>query len=200
MQYRTVMADPPWPESGGGQVKRGADRHYPLMTIKEIISLPVKDLAAPDSHLYLWVTNNYLPEGLIVMQAWGFRYITMITWAKVDNAGRGQIGLGQYFRGMTEHCLFGVRGETEYKVEHGTGKRLQGRTLIQVPKGRHSEKPEELRHMAVKVSHAPRVELFARETFPGWDRFGNEVKSNVELPVFKPGRLQFIEDSDGSYS
>ncbi|MCK5641183.1 MAG: hypothetical protein KAJ19_10310 [Gammaproteobacteria bacterium] len=94
MKYKTIYADPPWPERGGGKIKRGADRHYPLMKVKEIISMSdfVNSISDENCHLYLWVTNNYLPSGLQVMEAWGFRYITTITWVK------DRIGLGQYFR------------------------------------------------------------------------------------------------------
>lgn len=184
IQYGTILADPPWPERGGGQIKRGADRHYPLMTVKAIAAVPVAELAAPDSHLYLWATNNYLPDGLAVMAAWGFRYVTTITWAK-----EGNIGLGQYFRGMTEHCLFGVRGQPPYR-QTVEGKRAQGVTLISAPRGAHSEKPEALRVMIERVSAGPYLELFARCTYPNWDRWGNEVESTVELTV---GQLMLLE-------
>lgn len=103
-RYGCIIADPPWPEYGGGQIKRGADRHYPLMKVPEICSLPVREVALPDSHIYLWVTNNYLRAGFEVLDAWGFVYKTTITWEKERQ------GLGQYFRGTTEHVLFGVRG------------------------------------------------------------------------------------------
>lgn len=100
-QYRTIYIDPPWPERGGGKIKRGADRHYPLMSLKEIQALPVSDLAHPDGcHLYLWTTNNYLPAALSCIKTWGFEYITTITWLK------DRVGLGQYYRGITEHCIF----------------------------------------------------------------------------------------------
>ena len=167
-KYKTIYADPPWPERGGGKIKRGADRHYPLMRIEDIAALPVTDLADPEGcHLYLWATNNYLPAALEVMAAWGFRYITTITWIK------DRMGLGQYFRGMTEHCLFGVLGKLSYKTIDG--KRQQGTTGFYAPKGRHSQKPEEMRQMIEKVSYGPRIELFARQIAPGWDAWGNEV-------------------------
>jgi N6-adenosine-specific RNA methylase IME4 len=167
-KYKTIYADPPWPERGGGKIKRGADRHYPLMRIEDIAALPVMDLADPEGcHLYLWTTNNYLPAAFEVMAAWGFRYITTITWTK------DRIGLGQYFRGMTEHCLFGVLGKLSYKTIDG--KRQQGTTGFYAPKGRHSQKPEEMRQMIEKVSYGPRIELFARQIAPGWDAWGNEV-------------------------
>ena len=83
-RYGTIFADPPWPERGSGRIKRGANRHYPLMEVKAIIAMGdvVQQLAKPSSHLYLWMTNNFLPAALEVMKAWGFRYVTMITWMK----------------------------------------------------------------------------------------------------------------------
>ena len=174
-RYRTVLADPPWPEHGGGQIKRGADRHYPLMSITEIMELRERLVRLVDlhgCHLYLWVTNNYLQEGLKVMNCWGFEYITMVTWFK-DKAG-----LGQYFRGRTEHCLFGKAGHLPFK-ECG-GKRQQGETgFIELPsfhakRGKHSVKPRQMRKMIEKVSPGPYLELFAREPAKGWDGWGHE--------------------------
>lgn len=182
-QYGTIYADPPWMERGGGQIKRGADRHYPLMHTKDICALPVRDLALPDSHLYLWVTNNFLVDGLKVMEAWGYRYVTMITWAKEGNAG-----LGQYYRGKTEHCLFGIRGKPGYKL-NDEGGRCQGLTLITAPRGEHSEKPEAMRAMIERVSPGPYVELFARRTAPNWNVWGNEVESDLTLAA-QPMLLQ----------
>ena len=157
-KYRVIYADPPWLERGGGQIKRGADRHYPLMSTKDIIALNIPAIAADNCHLYLWVTNNFLPDGLAVMKAWGFEYKTTITWAK------DKIGLGQYFRGQTEHCLFGTKGHLPYKVVDGV--RQQGRTLLTAPRTIHSRKPQEMRAMIEKVSYAPRIEIFAREVAP----------------------------------
>jgi N6-adenosine-specific RNA methylase IME4 len=173
-KYKTILADPPWYERGGGKIKRGADRHYPLMKTSEIVAMKnfVNNLADDNCHLYLWVTNNFLKDGLLVMDAWGFRYITTITWVK------DSIGLGQYFRGMSEHCLFGVRGNLPYRqvvCTDGKIKRAQGQTIIFGPKTRHSEKPEKLRYMAELVSYPPRIELFARQKVHGWDCWGNEV-------------------------
>jgi len=169
LRYKTIYADPPWNETGGGKIKRGADRHYSLMKTKDILALPVQALCEENAHLYLWATNNHLPDALRVMSAWGFTYKTMITWVK------DRIGLGQYFRGLTEHCLFGVRGVLPYKTVDG--KRQQGRTYFEAPKRRHSEKPDEMRAMIEKVSYGPRIELFAREQYHGWDCWGNEVET-----------------------
>ena len=166
-KYKTIYADPPWLETGGGKIKRGADKHYPLMKTKDIIALPVVDIAEENSHLYLWVTNSFLLEGLEVMKAWGFDYKTAITW------GKDRFGLGQYFRGQTEHCLFGVRGNLPYKLLEG--KRQQGTTLILADRKEHSRKPEEMRKLIEKVSYPDYIELFARRKVEGWDSWGNEV-------------------------
>lgn len=176
-KYRTIYADPPWPEYGGGKIKRGADRHYPLMSIKAIIQLgdALQEHIADDGcHLYLWVTNAHLANGFLVMDRWGFDYKTTITWCK------NRFGLGQYYRGQTEHCLFGVRGRLPYRTTDA-GKRSQGVTVIHAPRTTHSAKPNEMRHMIEKVSHAPRLELFARHKTEGWNVWGNEVRSDIVL-------------------
>jgi N6-adenosine-specific RNA methylase IME4 len=175
-QYKTIYADPPWPEYGGGKIKRGADRHYDLMSVEEIVRMPVELITAQNCHLYLWVTNNYFPAGLQVMKAWGFEYKTTITWAK------DRIGLGQYFRGQTEHCLFGVKGSLPYKIIDDL--RQQGTTLINAPRGEHSVKPEEMRTMIEKVSYAPMIELFARRPALNWDVWGNEApQEEIDLAL-----------------
>ena len=142
-KYRVVYADPPWPEYGGGKIRRGADRHYPLMSIAAIVRLG--DALQPHidqegCHLYLWVTNTHLANGFLVMERWGFRYKTTITWFK------DRFGLGQYYRGQTEHCLFGVRGRLPYRTRDD-GKRSQGVTAIHAPRAAHSAKPNEMRRM-----------------------------------------------------
>mgnify|MGYP000911326121 FL=1 len=169
MKYRTIYADPPWPERGGGKIKRGADRHYNLMSVNEIIDMAdfVKSLADENCHLYLWTTNNYLPSALEVMKAWGFAYKTTITWVK------DRIGLGQYYRGLSEHCLFGVKGNLPYKVIDG--RRAQGVTAFYEAKTIHSRKPIAMRQMIEKVSYPPFIELFARQKYENWDVWGNEV-------------------------
>ena len=141
LKYKTISADPPWPEHGGGKIKRGADRHYKLMTVKEIASLPVNQISEENAHLYLWVTNNYLKAGMQVMEAWGFTYKTKIDWVKADVNPDGTFklqnpGLGQYFRGADEVCLFGVKGFLPYKVSP-EGKRQQGKTVLVAPRGKH---------------------------------------------------------------
>jgi N6-adenosine-specific RNA methylase IME4 len=168
-KYHTIYADPPWNEIGGGRIRRGADRHYNLMRTEDIIRMApqIKAISEKNCHLYLWVTNNYLIDGLKVLDAWGFTYKTKIVWKK------DRFGLGQYFRGITEDCLFGVKGVLPYKEKDG--KRQQGVTGFDAPRMKHSQKPEEMRKMIEKVSYPPYIELFARKETPGWDVWGNEV-------------------------
>lgn len=184
-KYNVIYADPPWKESGGGRIKRGADKHYNLMSTKDIMELPIINIAADNAHLYLWVTNNFLPDGLKVMEAWGFKYKTMITWVK------DRFGLGQYFRGQTEHCLFGVRGFLPYKTENG--KRCQGVTYFTEKRTKHSRKPYKMKQLIELVScreSTKQIELFARNDSDyyddiiqansgcggyKWDVVGNEI-------------------------
>ena len=168
-KYKTIYADPPWMEVGGGKIKRGADAHYPLMKTKEIMEIPVARLVDPNGcHLYLWATNNFLPDAMKVIEAWGFKYITMITWTK------DSIGLGQYYRGMTEQCLFAsTKLRLPYKIVDG--KRIQGVTGFAEPRREHSVKPDKMRSMIESVSYDPRIELFARQEFPNWDCWGNQI-------------------------
>ncbi len=169
-KYQIIYADPPWLERGGGKIKRGADRHYNLMKDKDIINLPVSQICADNAHLYLWVTNNKLIVGLEVMKSWGFSYKTIITWNK------DRFGLGQYFRGITEHCLFGVRGNLPYKIVDG--KRQQGLTGFYAKRTKHSKKPEEMRRMIEKVSYQDgfnMIDLFARQKTEGWDVWGDQI-------------------------
>jgi len=170
-KFHVIYADPPWFEQGGGKIVRGAQDKYPLMKTEDICALPVKDIAADNAHLYLWVTNNHLPDGLRVIEAWGFRYITMITWFK------DKVGLGQYFRGQTEHVMFAVKGMLPYKIDEN-GKRCQGATGFYDTRTEHSRKPETMRGMIERVSVTPdrkKIELFARTQTAGWFSWGNET-------------------------
>ncbi len=175
-RFGCIVADPPWPEYGGGKIKRGADRHYRLMKVEEIASLPVRAVAAADSHLYLWTTNNYLERAFEVVRAWDFKYITTITWRKL-----GRQGLGQYFRGTTEHVLFCRRGCPPYRTRED-GKRAQGLTdfedgayFDEERPGVHSRKPTKIHEWAEMISPGPRLELFARTGRPGWEAWGDEA-------------------------
>ena len=140
------------------------------MSLQQIRELQVLELADQyGAHLYLWTTNNYLKSALDIVSAWGFDYVTTITWLKDKQ------GLGQYYRGITEHCIFArTHNVLPYKLT-GEGRRCQGGSGFFEKKTIHSRKPDAMRRMIEMVSYAPRIELFARETFVGWDHWGNEI-------------------------
>ena len=173
LKYKTIYIDSPWPEYGGGKICRGAQKHYKLMSLEEIYSLKnfINVLADDNCHLYLWTTNTFLMQALDIVLYWDFKYVTIITWLK------NRIGIGQYFRGLTEHCIFARRGILPYKVING--KRAQGKTGFCASKTIHSEKPEEMRKMIELVSYEPRIELFARKKSEGWDVWGDEIKNGI---------------------
>jgi len=193
VRYRTIVADPPWSylvhqlsdedraarlnadRDGNPSPRRHgalADLHYATMTHAEVAALPIGDYADDQCHLYLWVTNPRLfaskngtgPTPADMMAAWGFEYITLLTWHKL-----GPPGLGWYFRGATEHVLFGVKG----KLGIPSGVRTSNH--FAAAKGRHSAKPDRFYEIVERVSPEPRLELFARRRRYGWDVWGNEA-------------------------
>lgn len=163
--YRTILADPPWHETGGGRIKRGADRHYPLMRTPEIIDYLRAVPAADNAHLWLWATNNHLPDALRVIETLGFRYVTNACWVKQ------RIGLGQYLRGQHELLLFAVRGKLPYKEP-----RPHLPSVIMADRTEHSRKPDRAYEYVEALSFPPYVEAFARRQREGWDALGNEVQ------------------------
>lgn len=165
--------------SGGRDITRkvpfGAQVHYSLMSIKEIIALKemIMEIAEDNCHLYLWVTNSFLPDGLIVMKEWGFRYVTKLDWLKINKEGKLCYGMGRYFSHNAESCLFGVKGNLPYKKIKG--KKVFIKSGFLALRKRHSEKPEEMRIKIETVSYPPYIELFARKKSDNWDVWGNEV-------------------------
>jgi len=172
MKYKTILADPPWYQRGGGKIKRGADRHYPILKEAQIKELMWNQLAgniADDAHLYLWVANNHLPEGLRIIEHIGFRYITNLVWAK------SRFGLGRYFRGQHEICLFATRGRGfGVRTQVNNVSSLIGQSMISPTK--HSSKPIELYDLIETRSQGPYLELFARNSRPGWVSWGDEIE------------------------
>jgi len=167
---RTIVADPPWNEKGGGRIKRGADRHYRLLKTDDGIDLMGDWLdtvkLGEDLHFYLWVTNNFLADGLRVFDALGFRYITNLCWIKPS------FGLGYYFRGQHELCLFGTRGR---------GAALKRpvnsiSSVIKAQKRKHSQKPEAFYDLVEARSVGDYLYMFSRsKQREGWTMIGDEV-------------------------
>jgi len=182
-QYATILADPPWQfQNRTGKMAPEHRRllRYPTMELQEIMELPVARLAAAQSHLYLWVPNALLQEGLRVMEAWGFTYKSNLVWYKVrKDGGPDGRGVGFYFRNVTELILFGVRGSMRTLPP--------GRTqvnLLSTRKREHSRKPDEIYDLVESCSPGPYLELFARFRREGWDQWGNEdVEENSSRGV-----------------
>lgn len=179
--YKTILADPPWQFSN--RTGKMAPEHrrlsrYGTMTLDGIKNLPVATIAASESHLYLWVPNALIAEGLAVMKAWGFTYKANIVWHKIrKDGGPDGRGVGFYFRNVTELVLFGTRG----KIRTAKPGRTQVNFLA-TRKREHSRKPEELYKIIQSCSYGPFLELFARHSRPEWDSWGNEVdESRVSL-------------------
>jgi len=159
--FATIVADPPWPYSN--QATRGAaEDHYQTMTLEELAALPLTERAAPDAHLYLWVTNAFLPDAFEIVKSWGFEYKTLLTWVKP------QMGMGNYFRNVTEHVLFCVRGRLRTLSKDTIN-------VINARRTQHSEKPEAFYQLVEKSSPGPYLELFARRERDGWQVWGDEV-------------------------
>jgi len=176
--YSTILADPPWQfQNRTGKMAPEHKRllRYSTMTFEEILELPVGRLAAAKSHLYLWVPNALIAEGLEVMKRWGFTYKSNIVWHKIrKDGGSDGRGVGFYFRNVTELVLFGVRG--------GMRTLKPGRTQVNylaTRKREHSRKPDEFYDIIESCSPGPYLELFARYKRLGWDQWGNEdVEAN----------------------
>jgi N6-adenosine-specific RNA methylase IME4 len=173
--FATILADAPWRfQNSTGKVapEHRRLRRYSTMSLDEICSLPVAELAAPTAHLYLWCPNALLPEGLEVMRAWGFAYKSNLVWHKIrKDGGSDGRGVGFYFRNVTEVCLFGVRGKNARTLAPG---RRQV-NLIATRKREHSRKPDEQYELIEACSPGPYLELFARSPRPGWRCWGDEV-------------------------
>lgn len=184
--YKVIVADPPWQYSNS-QVRGAAENHYPTMTIADICALPVADLAAPDAVLLLWTTWPQLKEGLQVVEAWGFEYVTGFPWVKIHGVPqttlwgnieiRPRYGVGFWTRGCTELVLICRRGNVKPPTLNFMGLLSENYS--------HSRKPENLYDYA-EAMPGPYLELFARRSRPGWDVWGNEVETAIPLQTPTP--------------
>ena len=208
-QFGTILADPPWQFSN--RTGKMAPEHkrlkrYETMSLKEIIELPVAHLAKDKSHLYLWVPNALINEGLEVMERWGFTYKTNLIWFKIrKDGGPDGRGVGFYFRNVTEIILFGTRGKLRTLAP--------GRSqvnIIQSRKREHSRKPDELYDIIEECSPGPFIELFARGARKGWTAWGNQSEdykpdwptynyNSSNTPVKSTKQLAFLE-KQGKYN
>lgn len=179
-KYKTIYADPPWQfQNRTGKIAPEHKRlsRYSTMQLEEIKALPVSKVADEKCHLYLWVPNALLPEGLEVMQAWGFEYKTNIIWEKIRKDGMPDgRGVGFYFRNVTEILLFGIRGDKNRTLDPGRSQV----NLIRSIKREHSRKPDEFVNLIERCSSAPFLEIFARGDRAGWDMWGDQAVDSYE--------------------
>lgn len=172
--FSTILADPPWRfdnRTGKMAPEHKRLRRYDTMSMQEITELPIAHIARPCAHLYLWVPNALLLEGLKVMERWGFTYKTNIVWHKIrKDGGPDGRGVGFYFRNVTELVLFGVRGSMRTLAP---GRRQVN--MIKTQKREHSRKPDELYDLVEGCSPGPYLELFARHRREGWAQLGDEI-------------------------
>jgi N6-adenosine-specific RNA methylase IME4 len=174
-KFHTILADPPWSffnRTGRVSPENKKHYHYPTLSLEEIMKIPVQQCLIEPSHLYLWVPNALLDQGLAVMKAWGFTYKTNIVWRKIRKDGENDgSGVGFYFRNMTELALFGVRGKSARTLDAG---RTQI-NLISSQKREHSRKPAKLYDLIERCSKPDYLEIFARNRRAGWKQWGNQV-------------------------
>lgn len=157
-RYATIVFDPPWSwDDEGDATQLGRARpNYHTMSFDEVKRQPIDDYAADDAHIYLWITNRSLPKGPVLLEAWGFRYITTLTWCKPH------FGMGNYFRGSTEHVLFGVKGSLSL-LRSDVGTWFTGERGAE-----HSAKPDAFYELVEQCSPGPWVDILGRHERPGW--------------------------------
>lgn len=174
-KFKTVLADPPWQfqnRTGKMAPEHKRLKRYETMKLDEICSLPVADMLDATAHLYLWVPNALMPEGLEVLKAWGFEYKTNMIWYKVrKDGGPDGRGVGFYFRNVTEMILFGVKGSNARTLQPGRSQV----NIIRSMKQEHSRKPDELYEVIERCSPGPYLEMFARGVRSGWTSWGDQA-------------------------
>jgi len=174
-KFATVLADPPWQfQNRTGKMAPEHKRlsRYPTMTLGDIKNLPVEAIVKDTAHLYLWVPNALLADGLQVMEHWGFTYKTNLVWYKIrKDGGPDRRGVGFYFRNVTEMILFGVRGKNARTLQPGRSQE----NIISTHKREHSRKPDEQYGIIEACSPGPYIELFARGPRKGWFGWGNQA-------------------------
>ncbi|MGZ8186592.1 MAG: MT-A70 family methyltransferase [Methylobacter sp.] len=175
-KFATVLADPPWQfqnRTGKMAPEHKRLQRYPTMSLQEIKDLPVEAIVADTAHLYLWVPNALLAEGMQVMEHWGFTYKTNLIWYKIrKDGGPDRRGVGFYFRNVTEIILFGVRGKKARTLQPGRSQE----NIISSRKREHSRKPDEQYDLIEACSSGPRIELFGRGPRKDWFVWGNQAE------------------------
>ena len=183
-KYQVVYADPPWhfnnnlDNASNGKSEINADKNYPTMKSKAIADLPIKDLTEDDAICFMWTTDTHLPQAIEIMKAWGFTYKTVaFVWEKLTKNGKPAMVMAPWIHKNCELCLMGTKGTMmKYKQDNTV------QQIIKAERTAHSKKPQEAADRIVKLfPEANRIELFARDAKPGWDVWGNEVQSDIQM-------------------
>ena len=190
-RFGTILADPPWRfQNRTGKMAPEHRRlsRYETLDIEQICEIPVHEVAAETAHLYLWVPNALLPDGLRVMKAWGFNYKSNLIWHKIrKDGGSDGRGVGFYFRNVTEMLLFGVRGKSARTLKPG---RTQV-NLLGTRKREHSRKPDEFYDLIEGCSGGPFLEMFARGSRPKWSAWGDQsAEYEIDWNTYKHNSMQ----------
>ena len=185
-KFSTILADPPWQfQNRTGKVAPEHKRlnRYGTMGLDDIKKLPVAQACADTTHLYLWVPNALMPEGLAVLTAWGFQYKSNLIWHKIrKDGGPDGRGVGFYFRNVTEMVLFGVKGKKARTLAPGRSQV----NFLKTQKREHSRKPDEFYNIVESCSPGPYLEMFARGTRPGWTTWGSQAEEYApDWPTYK---------------
>ena len=176
-KYNIIYADPPWAYRNMGNIQAIAQAQYNTMNNEDICNLPVQKICEDNCILFLWATFPKIQEALDVIKAWGFEYKTIgFNWVKTNPVnGKPFFGVGWYTKSNAEVCLIGVKGKSP-KVSNSVS------SVIIEPRGKHSKKPDSVRNKIVEFcGDIPRIELFARDKKEGWDIWGNELNSDIDL-------------------
>lgn len=165
-KFSLILTDNPWSyknKNTGGSMKSGSAQKYPTMTVEELKALNVPDIAEKNSALFMWVPCPLKMEGMGIMKAWGFKYKTTIYWRKIMS-----LGMGFYYRGQVEECWVGIQGKVK-------AWRSQKPNIFQTKVREHSRKPDEIYAYTEETDLDPKIELFARQQWPGWTSWGTET-------------------------
>ena len=195
MKFNIIYADPPWDFSNRMYSSNKNDHHreisraYSVMKTKNICNLRVSEIAEQDAALFMWTTDAHIPDAIKVMKAWGFKYKTVVfIWLKKERSGKQVCYMGQWTMKNAELCLLGIRGKMQQHL-----KSRKVRQLVEAARDRskHSKKPEEVRHrIEIMFGNMPRIELFARYKVDGWESWGDEVESDIDLGLSSPSGVQ----------
>lgn len=191
-QFGCILADPPWSfktwSGKTGTPHRTANDHYITTETVKLCDIPVADVAAKDCALFMWVVDSHIPDAIELGRSWGFEMKTRaFTWRKLAASGQARIGMGYWTRKQSEMCFLFTRGKVKRKSK-------AVREIIDAPRREHSRKPDEQYARIEALVDGPYLELFARQAWPGWSAWGNQV-DKFDLPIAAPAQVAGDNDN-----